>query len=104
MIFPSNANRKLLVRNVKVSTCKPRDPVSQAVHTHTPSAGSKFSGFCEIMHLKTFSKLEYVSIGQGKTSLLLTATQSLDSLPDPSAILGGLAGRALDQVFVIFCF
>ena len=42
------------------------------------------------MHLKTFSKLEYVGIGRGKTSVLLTATQSLDSLPepDPAAILG----------------
>ena len=47
------------------------------------------------MYLKTFSKLEYVGIGQGKTSVLLTATQSLDSLPepDPATILGG-PGRA----------
>ena len=63
-----------------VSTCKPRGAVSQTVHTHThthihtPSAGSKFSEFCEITHLKMFSKLEYVGIGQGKTSVLLTAT------------------------------
>ena len=61
-------------------------------YIHTPSAGPKFEGFCEIMHLKTFSKLEYVGIGQGKTSVQLTATQSLDSLPEP------------DPVFVIFLF
>ena len=59
------------------------------------------------MHLKTFSKLEYVGIGQGKMSvtLLLTATQSLESLPKPDAAAILCPGdRALDQVFVIFCF
>ena len=53
--------------------------------------------------MKMFSKLEYVGMGQGKTSVLLTATEFRFSArarrrryPRP--------GRALDQVFVIFCF